>query len=725
MDDFSDDGETQERLEDLAPAGAAYLNRSTTIAKVLVKVGNSKKKPFLQSIQLPESLEQEPVSLSIIWSLNRTTNTPVRNYVTVGRVEKFLELAEKSLVKGKLPITIFNDYRLHLIDTSISDSSVKNYISCIASLVSGAFDSNEFAEQLSSSQRRHLRKIMVNVPTVRGKAQKRKCLSELSGQADYDDLQLIQGLRTYAPFLMGVMQKQRCELLKDDAVRASLELAIESRGILSFNMNEYKKGKGTSVLMRPIVDHVLKSKNLPIKERFLLGYKPFRDTIDKRSEVLSEEELNKWLAEASTNVSKTKTNRIGISNHLSLNHFDFEMLIKPTRSEELLLSMYLASERVQTSGQQKMQLGNIIVYGSGDTIINYEKGRSRSNPDKHTDIKGPNHPATVCIKEHIRLLENHDAYDNLVDPSILLRNPSYSDPAWRYLCYTLHNSSPTLLLLLKTHPDAEQLVQLLRDLTKNGNERVKRATELEYARRAEKESGVTDGELVQAVRRKYQHSKKITFSPSAIAESVAVIDNPVQMANSAAQEIEDAALEMRTAHNLKTHVEVYLNRSNSKYRIRNVRTPFAIAVGQIMEIKSQEVSALMESTDVLTPENVGRAIGLKEFETDEHAELSNILEAAAARGKRVSYFGEISDNTKKIVIATPVVAAMLISALRNYESAYNDEPNNTDLQRRLAIESALVMLKLDEFPKSILKKGEELLDVDGVEFPIIELHGIA
>lgn len=160
---------------------------------------------------------------------------------------------------------------------------------------------------------------------------------------------------------------------------------------------------------------------------------------------------------------------------------------------------------------------------------------------------------------------------------------------------------------------------------------------------------------------------------------------------------------MLTAHSLETKQSTYENRSRSPEKIKSMRR-FAAQVGDAMEQDARAVEELFNKTKVLNIKSVAKLLGIEDTIT-EQKDLYDIINQQL--GDVIGDIGDVDIDGKRIVIQTPLTAALILSKIKHIE---NEIPRLKLDSEKKTLKAQLHRAYLDtllaEFSSSIVKEGE-------------------
>ena len=169
------------------------------------------------------------------------------------------------------------------------------------------------------------------------------------------------------------------------------------------------------------------------------------------------------------------------------------------------------------------------------------------------------------------------------------------------------------------------------------------------------------------------------------------------------EKAEKAVGAMLTAHSLETKQSTYENRSRSPEKIKSMRR-FAAQVGDAMEQDARAVEELFNKTKVLNLKAVAKLLGIEDT-IKEQKDLYGIINQEL--GDVIGDIGDVDIDGKRIVIQTPLTAALILSKIKHIE---NEIPRlKLDSEKKTLkaqLHRAYLDMLLAEFSSSIIKEGE-------------------
>ncbi|EHH0796030.1 hypothetical protein J7I09_004523, partial [Vibrio vulnificus] len=319
----------------------------------------------------------------------------------------------------------------------------------------------EYITRINSIQKR--------IPRIsRDQSNPRLSLSSIS-ELEYDDSTLIKSLRMFCVVMLRKLREQRTYLLSVPQVRNALS---KIHYLSEEEQNSVKSGRFANLdsnivetYIRPLWE-AIKSSNDPILiERMLVNCAHSRAYIQNSEKTITLDEQKKLLSEQITKfgtLRQVKGKKTTLISAAKLKQLSYDALIKPTKVEEVLISMLLASERIQSSGQLNLEIEDYYI--TGDTSSwNFTKNRSASR-EHTTPIYGKNSAIHQTYREYINLVSSNYSTKFTVGISLqasqtrmTFRNSSDYDP---YLSIAL-NGSYLRNWLINKYPVTKPFIDLL------------------------------------------------------------------------------------------------------------------------------------------------------------------------------------------------------------------------------------------------------------------------
>ncbi|HCG8599753.1 TPA: hypothetical protein NJ594_001813 [Vibrio parahaemolyticus] len=560
--------------------------------------------------------------------------------------------------------------------------------------------------------------IQTRIPKISREPEKpRLALSDLSESLKYDDTTLIKSLREFCVVMLKIMGEQREYLL-------SVPEIINAQSKLS-NLNEVQQdlvqrglvtsptltSEITQTYIKPIWDAIAASDDVVLIERLLLNCSYTRSYIQNREDPMTLEEqkkllelhlTNNGLLRTSISAYYTKNKRKGkVVSAAKFTQLSYESFSKPTKVEEVLISWLLASERIQPSGQFELTLEDYYITG-GTGSWDFSKNRSIAK-DHSSRLYGINSLIHKTYLEYIKLCKSSHSHKFAVGKNIqpaqmrlTFRQGTDYDP----LLSAALKGSHLRNRLVNAHPITKPFIDLLTKVCEHNN----------------------------SIYDSYGKSNKgmINLALSFVAQSVAITStrrkvrgkqNSYEMYG---QGIVDAALD---GHTPATKYNIYINRSETVTRI-NERKWFSEIVSEEMVTDALNLKAALSKSDtrIMSLSEARKILGLKGIKADSNgmSELGDFLNECEEANYKTGQFGDVTLDSKKIIVETPTTAALMLS----YQSELKKElQKNQYGSNRKSAYMLYRYLYVDEilntFAPSTIEQGKQLLERFDIPSPPI------
>ncbi|NDV92794.1 hypothetical protein GTH32_16610 [Alteromonas sp. 345S023] len=370
-----------------------------------------------------------------------------------------------------------------------------------------------------------------------------------------------------------------------------------------------------------------------------------------------------------------------ITDHLAtsgwtLSCYNLDDFIFPDQTQQWALMCLLASDGVQTSGMQRLLLNDCIrtesISGKKSIQFNYVKGRANANF------------STALYSNSDRPRIFYQAYE--VCYQTIKRAYQYSNEKSTQLFFQTDIPN-SLRRFLSSSKSAELRMRLF-----NPNSVLRKTLE--------KRLSSKQVEPALWLLRKISDSDSINLLPSTIRETFVAVTGV-----STGYGSRGYASARLSAHNEKTHKLTYLDRYPAIVKEQLSNTPsMAIRIGQLMEKQSNAIEKLARNNISITVSEAKRALGL--------GSINDNLSIFDSQKYKLGLCGEISLDKKKIYLATPGSAALIIKRLQHLKNevpaVISHQRNVGPIFEKLVMDFILLSEVLSKFPKEIVAKGEKL-----------------
>ena len=396
-----------------------------------------------------------------------------------------------------------------------------------------------------------------------------------------------------------------------------------------------------------------------------------------------------------------------------------------TLAEEQVFQWFLASERIQTSGLERLKLSDVKfdtadISKSKQVQIKFYKGRG----DKYysTSIFNRNTPAFNAIRNYVNNeIEMTEKITGGV-PRVGYLFQTRIKKLTRFSVQIANTSMlPIKLLGIKgTHmhskcisevEGAEAFLNVLERVNDSNAKRIKQSHDYDVLlsrSRKDKSIAISKKSTVMTER-------MLSVSLSSIAQSRALMES------------EDSDDDVRVTAVLSAHSE-YTHNNSYADRYENIgKNPeskdfnFSARVGDEMVILAKKVAGFRAKVDLLNEQNINKRLGISyslKMEIDDPVKFDVFLSDARLKGFEVGILGEISDETTTYIIQTPITCALILAYIDHIEK--NIESVSVDNDRRAKLfDIHKIYLKdiVSRFPKKIVKKAKSL----NIIFPFPEI----
>jgi len=522
-------------------------------------------------------------------------------------------------------------------------------------------------------------------------------------KTDVDDYEFFLSTRSFFAWYLLKMQA-----LKEEVLRKDISLKDD---ILKLAMK-----RGLSEITNPLCD------------TFLAQGKYCEETIDLHSRIkkaiLEVSENNLMLLEYAyfRNYSVwMETNEL-INNHLQLPNitidaikeaigskffalgFSFSELLAPSISEVYAMSFFLATDRIQSSGQDQLTLDQCKLTQKGVQVVGYEKARS-SGSGKSTAIYSKN---TVAYAVYSKWKESMEFFYELQPHHIRLK---------KFIPLTTEQIRDQVKYLTKDNLSF-YLPQLFSCISRNTaiseDPRTKLLLDSLHGKIERANSERTHKGVIR-----YQRRERVLdrLGHQSIAQSRALLEQkPISNLSSSANDEIDANL---SAHSAATKKNIYKDRTTSNTVLKAGRD-FSKGVSQKMIDSATSVSSLLKGTSILTLKQVEEVLGLNS-QWSKYADIESInrvVVEAEKRGYSTGTFAELSHDGQTIIICTPMVAAFIQGEInhidKNIDGLFSINPQKVD---KFKLRKLFLAEVLKNFPRKVVKDGINLLSKYNFPYP--------
>lgn len=369
------------------------------------------------------------------------------------------------------------------------------------------------------------------------------------------------------------------------------------------------------------------------------------------------------------------TDHIAISGW-TLGCYNLDDFIFPDQAQQWALMCLLASEGVQTSGMQRLLLNNCIrtESNSGKKSIQFNYVKARAKAKFSTALYSNSDRPRVFYKAY------ESCYQTIKRASQFSNEPLVHP-------FFQNNLPNSLRRFLRSNKSA-----VLRTRLFNPNSVLRKTLENRLSRK--------QIEPALWLLKKISDSDTINLLPSTIRETFVAITGI-----SIGYGSRGYASARLSAHSEKTHKLTYLDRYPAIVKEQLSNTPsMAIRIGELMERQSNAIEKLTRNNISITVSEAKKALGLNSINDD--------LSIFDSQKYKLGLCGEISLDRKKLYLATPSSAALIIKRLQHLKNevpaVISHQRNVGPIFEKIVMEFIILSEVLSKFPKKIVSKGEKL-----------------
>lgn len=382
------------------------------------------------------------------------------------------------------------------------------------------------------------------------------------------------------------------------------------------------------------------------------------------------------------------------------------MLFTTTLAERRAFAWLLATDRIQQSGFDRAKLDDVLLDGYDSTgipnkiQIRFKKGRS-SKPGKadksfNTPIyqRGKDEIFDVYYNYYL-LRKNEEKHFSIVERVGYLSPSKWNKLYQRPAALSQSTTLPLYLLGLSNsemYRSCIQDVEMAEPFLEILRQSVAQSTRYRNGRSKEKYYGV---ELTE---------KNSPISLDIIAQTRAIMEDEESDQPRVTAEM--------SAHSLKTHNEIYIDRSNITKKTNSSIHTFGSDVGdKIFELAKKMEGIVKNEPDYNRTELIEK-LGLCTPNTltlDGSNEINEVITEAKLRGMGTGLIDEINISTDTYIIQDPVIAAIIMSYINHLERIKTKISDN-NVKLKLAISHQIYLESLlEKFHRKHIKKAKELV----------------
>ncbi|MCG6403698.1 hypothetical protein K6U20_03505 [Vibrio fluvialis] len=696
-------------LSSYAPSEIAVINNDPTAVQITTISEHQRieeQVSIILVLKIPQKLNKDPLCLAIIAYckseefINLAPSTRKNKHRIFSELFSFLDNQYGD--KGECDVTAIHPDWINNLNSRITSvhSEVAAVNSALKWYVKNGKSNNNHITRINAIQKR--------IPRIsRDPGTPRLSLSNIS-ELEYDDSTLIKSLRMFCVVMLKKFREQRAYLLSvpqvQDVQSKLYKLSIEERKLINSGKFANLDNNKVETYIRPLWE-AIKSSNDPILiERMLVNCAHSRAYIQNSETTVNLDEQKKLLADQITKTGtlrRVKGKKATITSAAKLNQLSYDALLKPTKVEEVLISMLLASERIQSSGQLKLEIEDYYITGDNSS---WDFSKNRSSVVEHTTpMYGKKSAIHETYKEFIKLASSNSSTHFTVGISLqstqtrmTFRNSSDYDP---YLSVAL-NGSYLRSWLISRYPVTKPFIDLLTTICKHND----------------------------SLYNSYGNNQKgmVSIALSYVAQSVAIISNKrgVREKQNAYEKYGQTYVEAAlNAHTPEIRQNIYINRSETITRI-NERKWFSEVVSEEMVKDAINIRQSLSNskTKVLSLAETRKILGLKGIkpDSDDIALLGDFLDECAENNAKTGCFGDIKLDNQTIVVELPITAALMLSYQSEIEKKFQKNQISSNRRKAYLLSRYLFVDEtLNKFETSTIESGKKLLEKYDIPAPPI------
>jgi hypothetical protein len=694
-------------------------------------------KPYVIDLDLERCFATQSVIQAIIHYVNSTAFSrlsPSTAFNKVREIRDFILFCENIYSQSnELPFNLLEQYFLFIKKKYPRRNNSNSFRAKIGLIVS-VFNSviKEKSIPLSSTVVSELHRYVEHCPRLNSTPKNpRPSLSELFENCPYSDIQLIESLRLVNSWYLFKLKEQRDYLCNNSLVSLYLE-RLKSDGMLNsapYNLFRFSEcvRRDTFALKAhgALIKAVLDSDCPLLVERFFVespikqsakNYKEKGYTIDEMKSWIS-----RWLGSGKkcfksnhqvrqTFVYEPKhRGRKGSyeASFLGLVDCTYQSLVSPTESEIFAMQCFMASERCQLFGLENHNLDNFSLSDSG---VQIEFAKDRRAKMSATTIYASNTTPYKVYKYWHGFLSDNQHFIQSKNTTLPFCSPetfrghfgSTKNRTMEFYTQLEFSGSHLRRVLKEEIVEHAPFLWIFDKIISNNREC--RKQDLEYVANRKRKPNLKRSEFVSV--------KKIGLSVSCIAQSAQRMHpiNKVVPKGNPIPKQEDMNVQAElSAHSLKTKLNVYDNRNQSKERIKKLNV-FAKQVGDLMEKDALELDKKINDTVFVSFEEVSKLLNL-----DSPAKNFNEL---AAQSVDIGLYGEVECDQKKLIILTPITAALMLSLVAQIDKDIIEiKLDSSELYREALLQKFYLEECLERFPAQVRQEGELLVKDYNIPLP--------
>lgn len=566
----------------------------------------------------------------------------------------------------------------------------------------------------------------------------RQCLKDLFPESKHSDEEILISMRRVSLWLINEINSIRRE------IKSNKELCLELYNTydgLSFDKTSFAKyGVQASPTIEKylggqLIETAIKSGSLTAIE--IMYYNPRRLFVKSfiGKEMASIEDMISGLNSRLRRIDKKSPNKnkklIGDKRYLSSHYFCSSYkkkvsvnglsafsplsIFSNTLAEQQALYWFLASERIQPAGLDRLNLSDVM-FDSSDLLkarqvqIKFYKGRG----DKHysTSVFKRNTPAFNAIRDYVN---NEIEMMEKVTGGVIRSGKLFQrrESAMIHYSFQLSESSmlPIKLLGMKGSQmhskclsevdGAEAFLGVLELLSHSNAIRVDQMSSYKsICSRALRDKSIVVPPQASIVKEGMRN-----VNLASIAQSRALMDD--------LDGDDHRVTAVFSAHSEETHNSVYLDRYeniNKNQGSKDAR--FGADVGDEMVLLAKKAAGFRDQVDILSEQEINKKLGLSYSLKSKIKGLSSLdrfLNMAKKKGFEVGILGEVSDGSTTYIIQTPITYALISAYINHLDESIETLSVDSDTRAKLASIHKLYLKNiLSNFPQKIVGQAKSV-----------------
>ena len=395
-------------------------------------------------------------------------------------------------------------------------------------------------------------------------------------------------------------------------------------------------------------------------------------------------------------------------------------LVYPTLDESLAMEWLLASDRIQVTGIQNLNIESNVLWDKQNRTFQFKNIiKHRRIGEQHTDTYRGDVLYDV-YSSWVTLLNAASNYVGDLDGKIIPPFAGTAKSSRQARHFHLQRTGFWLLALEGTHTQNE----LLADLADTNNlDRVKeflsllsahmfqikmisdqqsatkRRVEATTLKRTDLNAENCDG--IRDTKRSPQMGVPSGINIKVITQTRAVIDDAIMTGR-------------LVGHNDVTHENIYINRTRSRF-VNAQSASFAAEVGNEMR---RIAETLAKKVRLVSVDEAKAILGISKTNPAAKIQMQEIIQSAEKQGFVAYITSELIKENHTYVVISPWSAALIQGYIKNIDlELHSVEFTNTKKREDVSLKAAYLQLLLERFPRQVVAAGEEILENWKIPFP--------